>query len=64
LSEFNETKFIDRFVVIYSNIKFNENPSSGSRVVPCKRTHMTKQIVAFLNVENASTKEYQWGRVG
>jgi hypothetical protein len=22
----------------YSNIKFNENPSSGSRVVPCGRT--------------------------
>jgi hypothetical protein len=21
----------------YSNIKFNENPSSGSRVVPCER---------------------------
>jgi hypothetical protein len=24
----------------YSNIKFNENPSSGSRVVPCGRTDM------------------------
>jgi len=22
----------------YSNIKFHENPSSGSRVVPCGRT--------------------------
>jgi len=26
-----------------SNIKFNLNPSSGSRVVPCGRKDMTKQ---------------------
>ena len=35
----------------YSNIKFHENPSSGSRVVPWGRTDrqtdMTKLIVAF-----------------
>jgi tRNA U38,U39,U40 pseudouridine synthase TruA len=35
----------------FSNIKFHENPSSGSRVVPCGRTDrrldMTKQTVAF-----------------
>jgi hypothetical protein len=35
----------------YSNIKFHENPSSGSRAVPCRRTdgwtHRTKLIVAF-----------------
>jgi len=39
----------------YSNIKFHENPSSGSRVVPCRRTNrqtvgytnMTKLIVTF-----------------
>jgi hypothetical protein len=31
----------------YSNIKFHENPSSGSRVVPRGRTDMTKLIVAF-----------------
>jgi hypothetical protein len=30
-----------------SNIKFHENPSSGSRVVPYGRTDMTKLIVAF-----------------
>ena len=34
----------------YSNIKFYENPSSGSRVIPCGRTDvstdMTKLIVA------------------
>jgi len=37
----------------YSNIKFNENPYSGSRVVPCVQTdgrsNMTKLIVAFRN---------------
>jgi hypothetical protein len=35
----------------YSNIKFHENPCSGSRVVPCGRTEgwtdMTKLIVTF-----------------
>ena len=34
----------------YSNIKFHENPSSGSRVVHADgSTGMTKQIVAFRN---------------
>ena len=37
----------------YSNIKFHENPSSGSRVVPCGQTDMTKLIVAFRNFANA-----------
>jgi hypothetical protein len=44
-----------------SNIKFLENPFSGSRVVPCERTDrwpdrridMTKLIVAFRNLANA-----------
>jgi len=39
------------------NIKFHENPSGGSRVVPCVRTEwwtdMTKLIVAFRNFSNA-----------
>ena len=35
------------------NIKFHENPSSGSRVVPCGQTDMTKLIVAFRNFVNA-----------
>ena len=35
-----------------SNIKFHQNPSSGSRVVPCGRTDMTKLIVAFRNFAN------------
>jgi hypothetical protein len=29
--------FLNRFQKIYSNIKFRENPSSGSRVGPCAR---------------------------
>jgi hypothetical protein len=41
----------------YSNIKFHENPSSGSRVVPCRqtdgRTDMTKLIVPFRNFGKA-----------
>jgi len=30
--------FIKRFSKTYSGTKFHENPSSGSRVVPCGRT--------------------------
>jgi hypothetical protein len=46
----------------YSNIKFHENPYSGSRVVwqgrtdaqTNGRTDMTKQTIAFRNFENGS----------
>jgi len=32
----------------FSDIKFHENPSSGSRaIVPCGRTNMTEWTVAF-----------------
>jgi hypothetical protein len=45
----------------YSNIRFHENPSSGSRV-PCGRTdgqtHMIKLIVAFRNLANAPKTAY------
>jgi hypothetical protein len=41
----------------YLHIKFNENQTRGSRVVPCGlidgRTDMTKLIVAFRNFANA-----------
>jgi len=42
----------------HSNIKFHENPFSGSRVVACgqtdgRRDRMRKSIVAFLNFTNA-----------
>ena len=35
------------------NIKFYQNPSSGSLVVTCGQTAMTKLIVAFRNFANA-----------
>ena len=45
------------FSKTYSNIKFHENPSSGSTAVPCERTDgqadMTKLIVAFRHFANA-----------
>jgi len=37
----------------YSNIKFHENPFSGSRVVLCGQTDMKKLVVAFRNFANA-----------
>ena len=39
-----------------SNVKFNQYPFNGSRVVPCQRTDMTKLIVDFRNFENATKK--------
>jgi len=49
--------FLDRFSKNTRNIKFHENPSSGSRVVACGRTDrqtdMTKLIVAYRNFANA-----------
>jgi len=41
----------------FSNIKFYENPSSGSRVVPCGRTDMSKLTVAFRNFVRAPKNE-------
>jgi hypothetical protein len=36
------------------DIKFRQNPSSGSRVVPRGQTDMTKLILAFRSFANAS----------
>jgi phosphoribosylaminoimidazole-succinocarboxamide synthase len=41
----------------YSNIKSHENPSSGSRVVPCRRTDMTKLTVIFRNFANGPKED-------
>ena len=43
----------------FSNIKFNENPSSGSRVFSNEdgQTYMTKLTVAFRNFGNAHKKK-------
>ena len=56
LSGFNETWIFGQFFEKQTNIKFHQNPSSGSRVVPCGRTDMTKPIVAFRNFVNAPKK--------
>jgi hypothetical protein len=37
-------------LVELSNIKFNENPPSGSREFACRRTHMAKRMGAFLEL--------------
>jgi hypothetical protein len=39
-----------------SSVKFHQNPSIGSRAVPCGRTDMKKLIVAFRNFANAPKK--------
>jgi len=37
----------------HSNIKFHENPSSGSRIVPCGRTDIKKLKRPFRNFAKA-----------
>jgi hypothetical protein len=55
-------EFSGQILQKYSNIKFDENKSSGSRVVPCRRTDgwqtdMTKLMVIFRNFPNAPRKQ-------
>jgi len=55
-------EFSGRIFEKYSNIKFHENPSTGSRVVPRgqaeRRTaDITKLILAFRNSANAPKNE-------
>jgi hypothetical protein len=46
-------QFSRRIFAEYSNIRFNENPSGGSRVYDADgRTDTTKLIVAFRNFAN------------
>jgi hypothetical protein len=52
LLDFNETWIFEK----YSNIKFHENPSGGSRVVPCGRTDTTKLTGAIRNFASARKK--------
>jgi len=49
-------EFSQQFFEKYSNIKFHENLSSGSRVVPCRRMEMTKLIATFSNFANVPKK--------
>ena len=57
LSDFNELEFSGQIFEKYSDIKFNEIPSSGSRVVPTGQTDrqatMTKLTVPFRNFAKA-----------
>jgi hypothetical protein len=62
LSDFHETwNFLDTFSEgkEASSTKFHENPSNGSRVVPCGRTErdVTKLTVAFRDFANAPKKD-------
>jgi hypothetical protein len=64
LSSISESwTFSQRIFEKHSNIKFHENPSSGSRVKPCGRsdwqTDMTKVMVAFRNFANAPKRAYK-----
>jgi hypothetical protein len=56
LSDLMKREFFKRFFEKYSNGQFHQNPSSGSRVVPCGRTdgrtYMTELIIAFCNFTN------------
>jgi len=47
-------EFFGQIFEKYSNIKFSENPSSGSLVVPYGETYVTKLKVIFRNFANAS----------
>jgi hypothetical protein len=54
LSAFNETWiFSTDFSKKRPNIRFHQNPSSGSRRVSCGQTDMTKLVVTFRNFANA-----------
>jgi len=57
-------EFSRQFFEKYSNIKFHENPSSGSRVVPCGRTdgHEAKSRSSqfFPFQYSRITKGYSW----
>jgi hypothetical protein len=68
LPDCNETWLLSTDFRKPSNIIFHENPSSGSRVIPCRQTDgrsdMTKLIVAFryfANVPNYYPKQYSRG---
>ena len=49
-----ELEFYRQIYEKSSNIKFHQNLSSGSPVVPCGQAGVTKLIVAFRNFSNAT----------
>jgi hypothetical protein len=58
LSDFSKTGILSTYIKKYSIIKFNENPSIGSRIVPCEQTSMTKLTVAYPNFANVLKIEH------
>ena len=59
LSDFIETWIFSWIFERYSKIKSHENPSSGSRVVPCGHTDMMKLIITFCNFVNVPTLQLE-----
>jgi len=57
LSDFNRTWNFSKYFRIYSNIKFHENPSSGSRVFSCGQTDRHDEANSDIPV---SIWTYQW----
>jgi hypothetical protein len=47
-----KTEFSGQIIEKFSNIRFHENPSIGSRIFPYGWTDMMKLIVAFQNFAN------------
>jgi hypothetical protein len=45
-----EAELFRRIFKEYSNVKFQEHPSSGGRVAPCGQTDTTRVIIAFRNL--------------
>jgi hypothetical protein len=56
--------FLDRFSRNRENIKFGENPASGSRVIACGQTNrdMTMLMAVFSNFANASKSGRVYGK--
>jgi hypothetical protein len=50
-------EFSEQIFEKYAGIKFYENPSNGSRVVPGGRTDMTNLRIAFRNFLDATKNE-------
>jgi hypothetical protein len=67
LSDLMKTEFSRQIFEKRSNVKYHENTSSGSRVVPCGRVNrqtgqagMTKLRVTFSNFPKAQKKKKEW----
>jgi hypothetical protein len=55
--DLNETCILSTdFRKILQSVKFLDNPSAGSQVIPCGRTDMTNLIVAFRSFVNTPPK--------